>query len=121
MSEKHLFLTDYAGDPNIGMHGVLTDSYAVLAPDFKLQKELAAETVVETPLANTFLVGLFAAGNVVAPLKPGAFERDQLDTLEEDLDRIREESGHDVTPELTMVVPTMVRPNTKPSTQRGSC
>lgn len=57
---------------------------------------------------NISLNGLSAAGTVVAPLKPGKFERDQLDTLVTDLERIREEAGHDVAPSLEMVIPTMV-------------
>jgi chromosome partitioning protein len=37
---------------------------------------------------NIALNGLFAARNVIAPLKPGAFERDQLHSLEHTLDEI---------------------------------
>jgi len=57
---------------------------------------------------NISLNGLSAAGTVVAPLKPGKFERDQLDTLVTDLARIREEAGHDVAPSLEVVIPTMI-------------
>lgn len=55
---------------------------------------------------NIALNGLFAAENVIAPLKPGAFERTQLENLRRDLEEISEE--HPVDPELVMVAPTMV-------------
>ncbi len=55
---------------------------------------------------NIALNGLFAAGNILAPLKPGAFESEQLDNLQDDLDRIREEQPVD--PQLSMVIPTMI-------------
>jgi chromosome partitioning protein len=55
---------------------------------------------------NITLNGLFAASNVIAPLKPGAFESEQLDSLNDDLVRICEEHP-DVNPQLVMVVPTM--------------
>lgn len=59
---------------------------------------------------NIALNGLFAAENVTAPLKPGAFERNQLENLRADLDDLREE--HPIDPELTMVIPTMVKSST---------
>jgi len=55
---------------------------------------------------NIALNGLVAAENIVAPLKPGAFESEQLDNLQADLDRIRDEQP--VNPELSMVIPTMI-------------
>lgn len=59
---------------------------------------------------NIALNGLFAAQNVIAPLKPGAFESEQLDNLSRDLDELREE--HPVDPQLVMVFPTMYDPRT---------
>lgn len=55
---------------------------------------------------NIALNGLFAAENVIAPLKPGAFESEQLNNLQADLDRIRDEQPVD--PRLAMVIPTMI-------------
>jgi len=66
---------------------------------------------------NIALNGLFAAGNVVAPLKPGEFELDQLGSLEADLMRIRDETSHDVAPTLRMVVPTIIDRQTKLSNE----
>ncbi|MFC6720954.1 ParA family protein [Natrialbaceae archaeon GCM10025810] len=56
---------------------------------------------------NIVLNGLFAAQQTFAPLRPGEFELNQLDSLETDLETIREK--HDgVNPELVMVTPTMI-------------
>lgn len=56
---------------------------------------------------NIAINGLVAAGSVVAPIRPGAFERNQLDSLEtEDLAVIRD--AYDIDLELVMVMPTMI-------------
>ena len=55
---------------------------------------------------NIALNGLFAASDVVAPLPPGAFERQQLDNLQESLASIRE--THPVEARIVLIVPTMV-------------
>lgn len=66
--------------------------------------------------------GLFAAENVVVPIRPGAFERDQLDGgdpsddpdegLRADLDDLRDQfadtDGYNATPEIKLIFPTMV-------------
>lgn len=63
---------------------------------------------------NIALNGVYAAENVIAPLRPGAFEREQLDTLEADLESLRAERPDDGDgdllrdPKLAMVLPTMV-------------
>jgi len=63
---------------------------------------------------NIALNGLFAAENVIAPLRPGEFERDQLATLKENLASIRDahEANYNVAPELRLVIPTMINQNT---------
>lgn len=55
---------------------------------------------------NIALNGLFAARDVVAPLKPGAFERDQLDKLDATLREISDDLDVDLG--LTLVIPTMI-------------
>lgn len=55
---------------------------------------------------NIALNGLFAANNIVTPLPPGAFERQQLHNLRESLASIRE--THPVDAHVTLVTPTMV-------------
>lgn len=61
---------------------------------------------------NIALNGLFAAENTIAPLKPGEFERQQLEQLQADLAEIREDYPH-VEPELALVFATMVDQRTK--------
>ncbi|NLV08311.1 AAA family ATPase [Haloarcula rubripromontorii] len=55
---------------------------------------------------NIALNGLFAARNVVAPLKPGAFERDQLQKLDATLDEIS--TDLDVDLGLALIIPTII-------------
>ena len=55
---------------------------------------------------NIALSGLYAAEDVVAPLRPGAFERNQLDSLEADLQALRDD--YPVDPRLAMVLPTLI-------------
>lgn len=55
---------------------------------------------------NIALNGLFAARNVVAPLKPGAFERDQLRKLDVTLSEISTDLEVDLG--LSLVIPTVI-------------
>jgi chromosome partitioning protein len=55
---------------------------------------------------NIALNGLFAARNVVAPLKPGAFERDQLQKLDATLAEISADLNIDLG--LTLVIPSII-------------
>lgn len=57
---------------------------------------------------NITLNGLAAAENVVAPLKPGAFEMKQLENLESELATTRDEKEFDADPRLELVFATMV-------------
>jgi chromosome partitioning protein len=60
---------------------------------------------------NIVLNGLFATEQTVVPLKPGEFEQNQLDHLEADLERIiedTEDTDLNVSPAVSMVIPTMV-------------
>lgn len=57
---------------------------------------------------NITINGLFAAENVVAPLRPGEFERQQLENLERELALIRDDEDHDANPQLRLVFATMV-------------
>lgn len=57
---------------------------------------------------NITINGLFAAENVIAPLRPGEFERQQLTNLERELASIRADEDHDARPTLQLVFATMV-------------
>lgn len=61
---------------------------------------------------NITINGLFAAENVIAPLKPGEFERTQLESLQRELAMIRDDDDHDAEPVLQLVFATMVVPRT---------
>ena len=64
---------------------------------------------------NIALNGLFAAENIVVPLPPGAFERQQLDNLRDSLAEIRD--VHSVDAHVSLVIPTMVDKTTNISSQ----
>ena len=55
---------------------------------------------------NVSYNGLWAAGNVIAPVEPGAFEAQQAARLDADMAQIREQFVSDMS--LTMVVPNKV-------------
>ena len=58
---------------------------------------------------NVAINGLYAAPNVVVPLKPGAFEQGQFQGLHQDLKRLREDL--DAAPLVYMTLATMIRQN----------
>ncbi|WP_276257193.1 ParA family protein [Halomontanus rarus] len=57
---------------------------------------------------NITINGLFAAENVIAPLRPGEFERNQLENLQSELAEIRDDAEHDADPQLRLVFATMI-------------
>jgi len=64
---------------------------------------------------NIAISGLYAVEDVIAPLRPGAFERNQLENLEADLQEIRD--AYPVDPRLAMVLPTMIDRRTTQSSE----
>lgn len=66
---------------------------------------------------NITINGLFAAENVIAPLRPGEFERKQLENLEEELETIRSDEDHNASPKLQLVFATMVDQTTNLSSE----
>lgn len=66
---------------------------------------------------NITINGLFAAENVIAPLRPGEFERKQLQNLEKELETIRSDEDHDANPTLQLVFATMVDQTTNLSSE----
>jgi translation initiation factor 6 len=73
---------NYGGNENTGFHAVLTDSYALVPPEFKKKDFLGQETV-ETKIAKTNLVGLFSAGNSNAVLVPQEASQREIEKLED--------------------------------------
>lgn len=101
------------GDPNLGSVDnqlasvALEDRYVVL--DQFVSDDLAEHydlVLFDLPGAdsNVALNGVFAASNIVAPLSPGKFEREQLSKLERDLELIAQ--NNPVDPWLALVFAT---------------
>lgn len=63
MADRHIIFSDYKGDPNLGFYGHLSDSIAVVAPGYKQCETFDVDTVIETSINQTDLVGLFVTGN----------------------------------------------------------
>ena len=66
---------------------------------------------------NITINGLHAAENVIAPLKPGAFELTQLENLQDELEVIAGDTDHDAEPTLQLVFATMVDRTTNLSSE----
>lgn len=66
MIEKY----NYEGNTTVGLYGVATNEYAVVAPEFTKKDLFEVDTVVETYIAQTRLVGMFTAGNSNCLLLP---------------------------------------------------
>ncbi|WP_455448231.1 ParA family protein [Natrinema thermotolerans] len=66
---------------------------------------------------NITINGLLAAENVVAPLKPGKFERNQLENLEDELEDLRADEDHEAEPYLRLVFATMIDGTTNLSSE----
>lgn len=73
---------NYEGDTNIGFYATVTDSYAVTSRGFE-EKDYFPETIVETRVSGTNLVGLFTAGNSNCILLPESVKERELEKIEE--------------------------------------
>lgn len=79
MIEKY----NYEGNTTVGLYGVATNKYAVVAPEFKRKGQFDVDTVIETYIAKTRLVGMFTAGNSNCLLVPENIARRERNTLNE--------------------------------------
>ncbi len=79
----HIKFGDYLGDINLGFHGVVTSSYAVLAPKFSRKEFFDVDELVEMRVSNTDLLGLFMAGNSNGLLVPDIVSEHEISFLEE--------------------------------------
>ncbi|MFT4869219.1 MAG: translation initiation factor 6 [Colwellia polaris] len=78
MIEKY----NYEGNTTVGLYGVATNEYAVVAPEFTKKDLFEVETVVETYITQTRLVGMFTAGNsncLLLPENVGSREKEALE------------------------------------------
>ncbi len=84
MPEDHMFFSDYQGDINLGFHGVVSEEYALLAPEFKRSEVFQVDKTVEgLRISNTDLIGLFSAGNSRGILVPDIISQHEKQVLEE--------------------------------------
>lgn len=96
MSEKHIFITDFNGNPNLGLYAFATDSYCLVGrglPEAELAeiKKTLNVPVHVISICGTSMTGVFLAGNSNKLLVPSiAFEEElkQLDELNIDYEII---------------------------------
>ncbi len=91
MIEKY----NYEGNTTVGLYGVATNKYAVVPPEFKRKQLFEVDTVVETYMAQTRLVGMFAAGNSNCLLIPENTARREKKTLKESEIPVKEIDAQD--------------------------
>lgn len=72
----------YQGDANIGFYATITDSYAVVPQKFDKEK-LDVDTVVQTRISGTNMVGMFTAGNSECLLLPESVKDREKKKLED--------------------------------------
>ena len=120
--ERMIFETDEGVDlipSDVGLSGAdnnlasvnLEDRYKIL--DEFLTEEIAPRydlVLMDLPgnENNIVLNGLFASERTIVPLKPGEFERNQLLNLENDLEEFELDTNGEVSPVVSMILPTMV-------------
>ena len=86
MEDEHIALGDYRGDNNVGFHGVATDSFLVLPPDFKRSEIVSGQEmrkVERMRISNTDLIGLFAVANSEGILLPDIVSDHEKSMLED--------------------------------------
>lgn len=79
MIEKY----NYEGNTTVGLYGIATNEYAVVAPKFTKKDLFEVDTVVETYVAQTRLVGMFTAGNSNCLLLPENIAEREKNAIEE--------------------------------------
>lgn len=79
MIEKY----NHKGHTNLGFYGTLTNNVAIVPPKFKRKELLEVETIIETHIARTELVGLFTTGNKNGILIPNNTTELEKETLDE--------------------------------------
>jgi translation initiation factor 6 len=94
MSQKHILITSFHGDPNLGLHGVATDRYCLVGKCVSEKQVSEIESVLKVPvykttLYGTDLVGLFAAGNSSVLLVPSIIFENELQALSTWLAKIK--------------------------------
>lgn len=71
---------DFHGDPNVGLYGFVTDRYAIV-PDKNIDTSCFKVPIIYSTIAQTELVGLFAAGNSNGLIVPRIITEREEDRL----------------------------------------
>jgi translation initiation factor 6 len=93
MSQKHISILNFHGDPNIGLHGMATDTYCLIGKCATDKQVAELESVLKVPvfrvtIYGTDLVGLFAIGNSSTLLIPKIIFENELKALKSQLEKI---------------------------------
>jgi translation initiation factor 6 len=83
----HVLVTNFNGNPNIGLYGYATDKYCILGrevPEKLLEKikEVLNVPIIELTIAGTSLIGVFANGNKNCLLLPKIVFPQELEVLD---------------------------------------
>jgi len=83
----HVLMTNFHGNPNVGLYGFANDEYCLLGRDISHELAKEIEKVLHVPvhqvsICGTSLVGAFCAGNSHMLLVPGIAFHHELDILE---------------------------------------
>lgn len=93
MSQKHIFISSFHGDPNVGLHGIATDRYCLVGKGVSDKQVAELEAILKVPVYRTSfygtdLIGLFAAGNSSVLLVPKIIFENELKSLKAWLEKL---------------------------------
>jgi len=93
MSQKHISILSFHGDPNIGLHGLATDKYCIVGKCVSDKQVAELENVLKVPvyratLYGTDLIGLFATGNSSVLLIPKIVFENELKALKSLMEKL---------------------------------
>ncbi len=105
MADDHMFFADYQGDINLGFHGIVSESFSVVAPGFNRAEVFGTKKVFEgLRISNTDLIGLFAAGNSEGIILPNIVSDHEKKLLEKnDINYMVIDSKHTAIGNLVLV------------------
>ncbi len=102
---NHL-LTDFLGDPNLGLFGFATDKYCLLGEGLKHYNEIEdvlGVKVIKTRILGTNLVGIFSAGNSKGVVVPSLAYDYEIENLRKELNVLVLESEYTALGNLILV------------------
>jgi len=93
MSQKHISILNFHGDPNVGMHGLATDKYCLVGKCVSDKQVKELEEVLKVPVLRatvygTDLIGLFAVGTSSVLLVPKIIFENELKALKSLMEKL---------------------------------